>query len=249
MRVAALYDIHGNLPALEAVWADLLPRQPDVLVCGGDVVSGAMPQETLAFLRSLPVRVEYVRGNADREVVAFAQGLVDDALPDSVRTLTAWVAAQLGPDDLAFMAGWPLTGTLKVPGVGTVLFCHSTPHADTPVYTRETPLARVAAYFQGVTADVVVVGHTHMSFDRQIGSVRLVNAGSVGMPYGEPGAHWLWLDGGVYHRRTAYDRVRAADRVRASACPQRDDLAASLLAPPSEHEALEVFGRLAEAQE
>lgn len=92
----------------------------------------------------------------------------------------------------------------------------------------------------------MICGHTHMQFDRQIGGTRIVNAGSVGMPFGEPGAYWLSLDPGVELRHTHYDLMAAADRVRATDYPQADDFAESnVLRPPSEAEMLDLFERSA----
>jgi len=89
---------------------------------------------------------------------------------------------------------------------------------------------------------VVVCGHTHMRFDRTIGRVRVLNAGSVGMPYGEPGAYWLLLGPTVQFRHTHYDLTKAAERIRDTNYPQAHDFAAhNVLQPPSEGEMLEVF--------
>ena len=243
MRIAALYDIHGNLPALEAALDAIARADVDALVVGGDVVAGPMPTETLACLRALPLPVHFIRGNADREVAERMAGIpAGQALPAHVREIVDWVAQQLSDDDGRFLAGWPLTLRLPIDGIGTVLFCHATPQGDTPVFTRLTPEPQLLDTFCDAEADLVVCGHTHMPFDRQIGGVRVVNAGSVGMPYGEPGAHWLLLGPGVQARRADYDRERAAARIRASNYPQREDFAANnVLNVPSEAEALAAF--------
>jgi len=191
VRIAALYDIHGNLPALDAVLAEL---EADVIVVGGDFVLGPWPSETLERLRSLEGDVRFIRGNADREVAQGAPGL---APPD----LTEFVRAKLSDEQLAFLRTLPLTVS-----VGRVLFCHATPRNDEEVFTRDSSDERWAAALAGVDADIVVCGHTHVQFDRQIGDVRLVNAGSIGMPYeGEPGAYWALVDSDVEFRRTAYE--------------------------------------------
>jgi putative phosphoesterase len=191
VRVAALYDIHGNLPALDAVLAEV---EADVVVVGGDFVLGPSPQETYDRLRSLEGDVRFIRGNADREVVDETPGR---APPE----LTAFVRERLSPDAYEFLRSLPLTES-----VGRVLFCHATPRNDEEIYTRISPEESWRAALDGVDADVVVCGHTHVQFDRRIGDVRLVNAGSVGMPYErEPGAYWALLDGSeVTLRRTKY---------------------------------------------
>lgn len=243
MRIAALYDIHGNLPALEATLDQIARAEVDAIVVGGDVVAGPMPAETLACLRALTLPVHFIRGNADREIAERMVGAVpDNTLPDHVREIVDWAARQLSPDDGRFLASWPLTLRLPIPGLGTVLFCHATPRSDTPVFTRTTPEAQLLDTFRDTDAALVVCGHTHMPFDRQISGVRVVNAGSVGMPYGAPGAHWLLLGPGIEPRRASYDRERAAARIRATSYPQRDDFADNnVLHIPSEAEALAVF--------
>ena len=192
MRVAALYDIHANLPALDAVLAEV---DADVVVIGGDFVMGPWPAETLERLRALEGDVRFIRGNADREVVEEKQGL---APPE----LTEFVRARLLPDAFAFLRELPLT--VSVDGV---LFCHATPRNDEEIFTRISPDERWRAALVDVDENVVVCGHTHIQFDRRIDEVRLVNAGSIGMPYeDEPGAYWAVLDDGdVEFRRTVYE--------------------------------------------
>src|ERR1022692_2144364 len=185
MRVAALYDVHGNLPALEAVLAEV----PDdaAVVLGGDVAAGPFPGETVERLRGLGGRVRWLRGNADRELTPGEDG---HAPPE----LIEWIRERMTVEQIAFLHGLPPTLTLDVDGLGRVLFCHAVPGNDMDVFTEATPEERVAPSFEGVDADLVVVGHTHMQFDRGIAGVRVVNAGSVGMAYeDEPGAYWALL--------------------------------------------------------
>jgi putative phosphoesterase len=242
MRIAALYDIHGNMPALEAVLAEVAQAGVDQIVVGGDVVAGPMPRETLECLLSLPTPVQFIQGNGDREVVAQMAGHDAGAVPEQVREIVSWVARQLSPAHGQVLAGWPPTIQVEVSGLGKVLFCHATPRSDTELFTRLTPEERLAPAFANLGAQLVVCGHTHMQFDRSIAGTRVVNAGSVGMPYGEPGAYWLLLGPGVQLRRTDYDRAAAAARIRATDYPQAEDFAANnVLQIPSEAEALEVF--------
>jgi len=197
VRVAALYDVHGNLPALEAVLADV-PGDATI-VLGGDLVYGPFPAETLELLRALGDRALWLRGNADREL---GPGETGTASPGNL----AWVRARLTKGQLDFLYGLPPTLELDVDGVGRVLFCHAVPANDVDVFTDRTPEDRLAPLFAGVEADVVVCGHTHVQFERTVGRLRVVNAGSVGMAYeDEPGAYWLLLGPGVEHRRAAYE--------------------------------------------
>jgi putative phosphoesterase len=241
----AIYDIHGNLPALEAVLHDIAQSGVDLVVVGGDVVAGPMPRETLACLLSLALPVQFIQGNADREVVAQMAGNDTSTLPAHVRTILRWVTQQLDPDQAQLLAGWPATLQVEIGGIGQALFCHATPQNDTDVFTRLTPEERLLPVFAGLTMPLVVCGHTHMQFDRTIGGVRVVNAGSVGMPYGQPGAHWLLLGPTVQFKHTPYDLSQAAAIIRATDYPQAQDFAArNILNPPSEAEALEVFTKM-----
>ena len=188
--VAALYDIHGNLPALEAVLAEV----PDdaTIVVGGDVVAGGeQPSETLARLRGLGDRVLWVRGNADRELFPGEGGLVPEPLVKETRS-------KLSEEEIAFLHELP-----ELQRVGDVLYCHASPRNDMDIFTERTPEERIAFLFEGLGVPTVVCGHTHTQYERTVAGVRVVNAGSVGMPYEEePGAYWL-LD--LVPRRTPYD--------------------------------------------
>ena len=241
-RVAAIYDIHGNLPALEAVLDEVRAAHVDIVVVGGDLVPGPMPRETVARVRSIDVPVFFIQGNGDREVVACRRGASNRRLPEPVQDVLGWSAEQLTPEDVAFMAGWPASKDLPVAGLGRVMFCHATLRNDTEIFTRDTPEAEVLPMFPAAVADVIVCGHTHMQFDRPAGGRRIVNAGSVGMPFGEPGAYWLLLDSSVQLRRTAFDLAAAADRIRATSYPQAAVFASgNVLQPPSEAEMLAAF--------
>ena len=225
MRIAALFDIHGNLPALEAVLHDVRQAGVDLVVVGGDVLPGPMPHESLGLLRALALPVRCIRGNGDRIVMESRAGEESPEVPAAFREVVRWNAAQLTPSDVAFVSDWPVSFRQYVAGVGDVLFCHATPRSDTENFTRLTPEAHILPAFGGVAADVIVCGHTHMQFDRTIGAHRVVNAGSVGMPFGAPGAYWLLLGPRVELRHTSYDLDAAADRVSATAYPQAQHFA------------------------
>ena len=245
MTVAALYDIHGNFPALEAVLQEIRQFDVDEIVVGGDVVPGPMQQEALARLTSLDVPVHFIRGNCETGVLALRAGADPQTLPAPARVPMQWSAQQLGADDERLLAAWPATFRREVPGVGPVLFCHATPRNDNEIFTRLTPVERLAPIFEGVDASVVVCGHTHMQFDRLIGHIRVVNAGSVGMPFGEPGAYWLLLGPNVQLRRTPYDFATAATRLASTTFPNAETFAAqSVLTPPTEAVMLDAFSRV-----
>ena len=244
MRVAALYDIHGNLPALEAVLDDVRREEPDLIVVGGDVLPGPMPRETLACLFSLEVPTQFLVGNGDRVVLEQRAGKESDEVTGQFREVIRWTSQQLGPEYERLMVSWPLTLVIEITGIGEVLFCHATPRSDTETFTRLTPEDRLMPVFERVRGPLVVCGHTHMQFDRTIGKVRIVNAGSVGMPFQESGAYWLLLGPGLHLSRTNYDVAKAAERIRATDYPQAEEFARNVLEPPSEEQMLEAFTRM-----
>lgn len=202
MRVAALYDVHGNLPALEAVLAEVESENVDAIVLGGDCIHGPQPAETLRRLRSLGGRAVWLRGNTDRLIAG----------DDASGSLHRWVAAALGAESVAFLEGLPSTQRLDVDGLGDTLFCHAAPRSDEELVTPLTPDGRLAEILEGVEADAVVVGHTHMQQDRYVAGIRWINAGSVGLPYEDDiKAFWALLGPEVELRRTPFD-VEAAIR-------------------------------------
>jgi len=212
MRIAVMADIHGNLPALEAVLSDVALEASNVVVVCGDVASGPLPVKALDLLRALS-GARFVRGNADRALVTAVDGGELPAFPGPAAN---WCAAQLSREHRDFLASFSPTVTVDVDGLGRVLFCHGSPRSDVEMMTSETPDERLREVTAGVEADVVVCGHTHMPFDRMVGRVRVINPGSVGMPYGHPGAYWALLGPEVEFRRTDYDREAAAERIRQS---------------------------------
>ena len=222
MRVAALYDVHGNLPALEAVLADLEREHVDEIVCGGDTCAGPMPRETLELLQARGAR--FVRGNADR-------------------VLDPWPAERLTEAQRVALRELPLSLSLDVDGLGGVLFCHATPRSDEEIITRLTPEESVAAALDGVEERVIVCGHVHVQYDRRVGQQRVVNAGSVGLPYeGRAAAYWTLLGPDVEQRATEYDVTAAIEAMRATGYPDLDErLRESLLDPIDPNEVSRYF--------
>src|SRR5437660_3917203 len=255
MCVAALYDIHGNLPALEAVLQDVRQADVDQIVVGGDVVPGPMPRETLRRLLDLKLPTHFIYGNGELAILAQMAGARTGSVnywgttsgarpPESIVEIYRWTVAKLEPEFEPVLARWPKTLKLEIDGLGLVVFCHSTPRNETEVFTRLTAEDRLVPIFEGLHAPVVVCGHTHMQFDRTIGKTRVVNAGSVGMPFGEPGACWLVLGPDVQLKHTLYDLNAAAERIRKTTFPWPNDFAEQyLLHPPSEKAMLEAFTR------
>jgi predicted phosphodiesterase len=258
MPVAVLYDIHGNLPALEAVLRDARESGVDQIVVGGDVLPGPMPVETLAHLMRVDVPVQFIRGNGELAVLAEMVATDDpstvtywgttsgEPLPEPLRKIVRWTAQQLRPEDERLLSSWPKTLRLDIVGFGQVLFCHATPQNEVDCFTRLTPEDRLSPVFENLDVELVVCGHTHMQFDRVVGKVRVVNAGSVGMPFQQlAGAFWLLLEPDVQLRHTDYNLTAAAEKVRATNYPQAEEFAARyILDPPSEADMLEAFTAL-----
>lgn len=241
MRVAAIYDIHGNLPALEAVLDAIRAEGVDRIVVGGDVVPGPMPRESVSTLLDLPTPVRFIHGNGESDILALHRGERLARVPEAFHHIMRWVLEELSPEHLSAFATWPLTSRLDVPGLGNVLFCHATPRDDNEIFTRLTREDRLRPVFEGTNANVVICGHTHMQFDRRVGDVRVLNAGSVGLPFGSTGAHWVLLESGtVQLRSTPYDLDAAVERIRATTYPSEIDLRR----PPPEPQMLEVFEKV-----
>jgi putative phosphoesterase len=225
VTVAALDDVHGNLPSLEAVLADPAFARADAVVVGGDVVAGPMPAEVLDRLAALDVPVRWVRGNADREVVAsFDRGDTDPAAhppDDPAGRADAYAASRLTRAQRDLLASFEDVVSLE----GT-LFCHGSPRDDNEIITQVTPAERLTPMVEGVEEALVVCGHTHHQFDLRAGGVRVVNAGSVGMPYqGEAAAYWMLVeDGEPEFRRTEIDVDAVVEAIRASPYPDAEDL-------------------------
>jgi diadenosine tetraphosphatase ApaH/serine/threonine PP2A family protein phosphatase len=216
VRVAALYDVHGMPWALEAVLADV--GDVDAIVFGGDLLHGPDPAGAVALARA--AGTVFVRGNCERE-------------PE------AWDRAHVDADQLDWLAALPLAETID-----GVLYCHATPRDDMPITTVFTPDELIEQRFGGFAARTVVIGHTHHQFDRRVGELRVVNAGSVGMPYEDDvAAYWLNVDDGdPSFRRTPFDVERAAAAVRRSGWPEAEGfIAENLLVPPSREEAVAFF--------
>jgi putative phosphoesterase len=228
MRVAALCDVHGNLPALEAVLAEVASLDVDRLVCGGDVVAGPFPQESLDRLRS--AGAAFIRGNADR---------YSDRAPEGT---WEWISQQLDAGSLEFLAGLPLTVAL-----GGVLYCHGSPRDDDEILTKVSPDERFRAALEGVDERLVVGGHTHVQFERVVEGIRFVNAGSVGIPYeGRQGAFWALLDGEqVEFRHTPYAVDAAAVAIRSTDYPGAEQIVGWLLEPEDPNEVSAYFESVA----
>jgi putative phosphoesterase len=234
-RVAALYDTHGNVAALEAVLGELAAARPDLVVFGGDTVNGPFPRETLARLQTLDLPAVQLRGNGERGLLSASEDAGD-----------RWCAGQLDDAERSVLASFQTSLTLDLPGLGRTLFCHAAPDDDEQIVTPLTPDDVLRGVYGGLGVDLVVLGHTHVQLDRRVDGLRLVNPGSVGWPYADgPGAYWALLeDGRVELRRTGYDLGAAAAAIAGSDWPGAEAFARdNVLAVPSAAEASAFFER------
>jgi putative phosphoesterase len=229
IRVAALADVHGNAPALEAVLAEVEREAPDLVVFCGDLTWGSLPQETLALVRGLAIPARFVRGNADRMVGVETEGR------------GAWMTAQHTDEDLAFLGTFEPTVTVDVDDLGPVCFSHGSPRSDEECVTPETPAERVREFMAGRDEQMVVTAHVHVQYDRTVDGIRCVGPGSVGLPYeGRSGsAFWAMLGPDVDLRSTAYDTEAALAQMRLTDDPRIETIAELMLTPPSRDDAIE----------
>jgi predicted phosphodiesterase len=252
MRVAVLSDIHGNLPALDAVLRDVDRQGADVIVLNGDLADGPMPVQTLDRLAALGDRAVWVRGNSDRWLVdAFDGNFLIPGLDTSPSAeWFEWCAARLDRARRDLLADLPLTVTLDVDGLGPVAFCHASARDDNEYILVDSPIR----HFREAFADAqptVVVGHTHMPFDRLADGRRVINAGSVGMQYGHADAGWAILGPDVVLKRTPYDTDAAARALWSAArdLPDIEDFVGNVRASAGDAEALEAFTRTVHQQQ
>jgi len=233
--VAALADVHGNAPALEAVLRDLAREEPDLVVFCGDLTWGPLPEETLALLLPLGERALFVRGNAERELLRLFEDVPDDASERGRFLVERHDAAAR-----AFVSAFRESAVVEIEGLGPTRFCHGSPRSDEELVTEATPVERVREFVDGVEERTVVTAHTHVSYERVVDGTRLLNPGSVGLPYeGRGGAYWALLGPGVEHRRTEYDLDEAERRFRAGDNPFADLTMELLGTPPTRAEAIE----------
>ena len=206
--LALIYDVHGNLPALDAVLADADAQGADAYLIGGDVaLFGAWPEATVARLRQL-APATWIRGNGERWTADPA------AAPEPVRGATHAAAAALGGALVAELDALPESAPLPY---GTRAW-HASPVSDVRSFAP-APAADESELLAGVSDARLVFGHTHLPFARTslVGGVELVNPGSVGMPLdGDHRAAYALLhdDGAIAHRRVGYDHAAVPAALR-----------------------------------
>jgi putative phosphoesterase len=233
VRVAVIADVHGNAAALEAVLGELDREAPDLLVSCGDLTWGPQPLEVVRLLEPWLDRALFVRGNSERE-------LIEGGLEES--EIVRWQHERHAEQELRdYLERTDAFAIAAVDGLGAVRFCHGSPRSDIECVTRATPADRVRELADGVPERCIVTAHTHMQFDRRVDGLRLLNPGSVGLPYEqETGcAYWALLGPEVELRRTGYDLDTAIEGMRAAGMPQLERIEGMMRTPPSQHEVIE----------
>jgi putative phosphoesterase len=237
-RVAVLSDVHGNAVALEAVLREVAHVAPDLVVFGGDLTWGPLPEATRALVQPFEPSAVFVRGNAER---ALAEAARADGSGEEVGERERWMLRRHAPSTMAFLARFVERAVVEIDGLGAVCFCHGSPRSDEELITFATPERRMRALIAGVGEKVLVSAHTHIQFDRAVAGIRSVNPGSVGMPYeGRPGAaFWAMLGPDVELRVTDYDLDEAVRRYRSTDDPRVEEMIEILSAPPQPAEVVE----------
>jgi putative phosphoesterase len=209
-------DTHGIAPALEAVLAEEARDPSEVLIVAGDIAAGPQPNRVIDILREHQGRLVAISGNGDREIVEVRDGKD----PAGVNGIFAWAAQEITLENLAWLRDLTKTVELDIANHGRVHVCHATPQNDLDIVLVDSRLARWSEVFADLSDQVqmVILGHTHMPFQRLVNRRRVINPGSVGMPYGASGAHWTRLrqDGVIETRVTRYDVGAALDAIEAS---------------------------------
>jgi predicted phosphodiesterase len=235
-QVAVVSDVHANVAALTAVLAEVETAGVDLIVSCGDLTWGSQPDETISLMRSLGSRALFVRGNGERAVLEISGARRTAPARTAQSPRESWVPSLHSTGSLAFVAAVPFSIVVDITGLGSVRFCHDSPRSDTELVTPATTAGRFAELCAGIDEQVLVTGHTHLQFDRQVAGRRSVNPGSVGLPYheSEPGtAYWALLGPDIELRQTRYD-VSAAIAVGVRlGDPSAKAIADLLMSPPS----------------
>lgn len=233
-RVAVLSDVHANMPALDAVLAQVAACGVDLVVFNGDLLWGVEPELAAAAVRGLGDRALCVRGNGERFALGLATG---EREPRNARDV--WISSRHTAPVAELVAAMPFSVRVEVLGLGAVRFCHGSPRSDHEVVTPATPPERFAELSAAVDEPTLVTGHTHMQFDRAVAGRRSVNPGSVGLPFhhGGPGvAYWALLGPDVELRQTPYDPAESIARAERAGDPGAGTYASLLLTPPTPEE-------------
>lgn len=207
-RLAILADIHGNLPALEAVERDFAALGVERAIVAGDVINwGPFSRETLERVAAAGWTV--IRGNHELYLLDYGTPRAPAEWHDHARfPLPPWLHRQLCVEQRELIAGWPETLTLTFPDAPPLRVAHGSPRGPWEGVTPLTTPTTVAAMLSGVAEETLILAHTHRAMDRRVGRWRILNPGSVGLPLdGRFTASYLLLDGDAGGWRATFRRV------------------------------------------
>lgn len=230
MTVAAIYDVHGNHFALEAVLAEIHQSHIQKVVVGGDLVWGPQPREVMDTFMKYKDEFLFIMGNSDREI-AFCH-VQENEPQDIITELNQWCADQLKDEQISFLKGLPKELALSIEGIGDVLFVHGSPRSDEEAIRVDTPDQEILEMLRDTEEKIIVCGHTHIQFDRMVGDKRVINAGSAGLQSRAKGACWLLIDNEFHLKITEYNVEEAAKGFLQGQCPYKKDFAEHILNPP-----------------
>ncbi|WP_434716446.1 metallophosphoesterase family protein [Lacticaseibacillus paracasei] len=227
MKIAALYDIHGNYPALKEVLKQVKKLSPDLVVLGGDLIAGPMPLETLSLLKrvSTTFKTVGIMGNNDQDIVdIYAKKRV--GLSRKATEQLTWIANQLSYKQVSF-----LRNLLPSISIGNYFFCHAVKNDNTTVFSPRQNKAYIEALFKGVQESYIICGHTHIQFELSLPNKKIINAGSIGMPFSNQfGAQWLWLeDNRIEYKRTIFNQQVAIQLISQTEYPFKNEFIANNL--------------------
>ena len=249
MKIAAIYDIHGNLTALNAVLEEIYSEEIEMLLVGGDVVAGPLPNETLTRLIEIDIPTQFILGNAESEVLSCLTNQAIGGLSERAEEEARWLSKKLTKEHINFLRDWESIFSVELEKWGKVIFCHGTPRSDVEIFTQNTSEQKLLSIFASVAASLVVCGHTHIQFDRSVGKTRIVNAGSVGMAFGATGANWLLLNEDIEMRHTEYNLAEAADLIMQSDYPYAKEFVENyVLQTPSKENMLALLTEMEKRQ-
>ncbi|WCR28768.1 metallophosphatase family protein [Paenibacillus thiaminolyticus] len=228
MKIAAVYDIHGNYHALKSVFHELEEEDVEKVIIGGDLAWGPQPREVMDFLYSQKEKFIFIMGNSDREMYEYY--LNPKHPEDFVDEMNCWCVEQLTKEQLEWIVSFR-----KFYEIEGKLFVHGSPRSDTESIRVDTPESEVYEMIKGIEQDKMICGHTHIQFVREIYDKQIINAGSVGLQSRAKGACWLLLnDEEIQLKVTKYDFQKAAHSILAGECPYKENFAEHILNPPYE---------------
>lgn len=230
-RLAVFSDVHGNLPALEAVRAAITAEAPDVILVAGDLVlNGPDPAGVVDALRDLEGEGAYIiQGNTDVAVADFdfsaAFPAYTDGVPDALVAAAEWAHDELGPERVDWLRRLPSERRARADDDTLVLACHASPGSQTAGFDQALDPTVTIERVARTDARVILCGHTHLPEIRDLGWKIIVNDGSAGYVFdGDPTASWALVevtDGEVTAeiRRTSFDALAVANAISARGLP------------------------------